>query len=285
MPDPGNLRPLEPAIIRDLSGKQNYSEYLNLSALLDLQQPLSVPPNHDEMLFIIQHHIAELWIKLLIHEIMSASAHIANDALGPCFKILARAKLIQTQLYEQWAVLETLTPNEFLAFRSVFGTASGFQSAQYRKLEFLMGNKNRELVEVFSYDPPIQKDLLLTLESPSIYDQFLRHLARRGLPIPESATERDWSLPYQSNPAITDVFATIYGDPHSYWDAYELCEKLVDVEEYFQLWRFRHMKTVERVIGFKRGSGGSSGVGFLKRALELRFFPELLDVRTVLLQK
>ncbi len=285
MPDPENLRPLEPAIVRDLSGQLNYSQYLNLSALLAQQQPLSSPPHHDEMLFIVQHQVAELWIKLLIHEISAATDHIQHDSLDSCFKILSRAKLIQIQLYEQWAVLETLTPSEYMEFRSVLGHASGFQSPQYRKLEFLLGNKNRDLIQVFSYDPTIQQELLTALEAPSIYDEFLRLLARRGLPIPASATQRDWSLPYQKDSAITDVFATIYQEPRLYWDAYEMCEKLVDVEEYFQLWRFRHMKTVERIIGFKHGTGGSSGVGFLKRALELNFFPELLDVRTRLLQK
>jgi tryptophan 2,3-dioxygenase len=189
------------------------------------------------------------------------------------------------QLFEQWAVLETLTPPEYLEFRGVLGHASGFQSHQYRKLEFLLGNKNREAIRVFAYDLAIQADLEATLEAPSLYDEFLRHLARRGFAVPRECTERDWSEPYQKNEALVAVIRTIYEHPHEYWDAYEMCEKLVDVEEYFQLWRFRHMKTVERIIGFRPGTGGSSGVGFLKQALELTFFPELLAARTALVQR
>jgi tryptophan 2,3-dioxygenase len=280
-----NQRPLEAGIVTDLEGRLSYAGYLCLPELLAQQRPRSQPPHHDEMLFIIQHQVTELWIKQLIHELSAAIRFVQHDRLDPCFKILARAKLIQMQLFEQWAVLETLTPPEYLEFRGVLGHASGFQSYQYRKLEFLLGNKNREAVRVFAYDPAIERDLEATLEAPSLYDEFLRHLARRGFAVPPECTERDWSEPYQKNEALVAVIRTIYEHPHEYWDAYEMCEKLVDVEEYFQLWRFRHMKTVERIIGFRPGTGGSSGVGFLKQALELTFFPELLAARTALLQK
>jgi tryptophan 2,3-dioxygenase len=280
-----NERPLESGIVTDFSSRMSYSGYLRLPELLAQQRPLSQPEHHDEMLFIIQHQVSELWMKQLIHELSAAIQFVRHDQLDPCFKILSRAKLIQMQLFDQWAVLETLTPSEYMEFRGVLGHASGFQSYQYRKLEFLLGNKNRDALKVFDYDPAIHADLLATLEVPSLYDEFLRDLSRRGLPVPSECVERDWSQPYGKNDALVEVFRIIYEHPHEYWDAYEMCEKLVDVEEYFQLWRFRHMKTVERIIGFRPGTGGSSGVGFLRRALELTFFPELLDVRTGLKQR
>src|SRR5215467_5010233 len=280
-----NLRPLESGIFTDFHDRMSYAGYLCLDGLLAAQCPLSNPPHHDEMLFIIQHQVSELWIKLLIHELTSAIQHVQHDQLDPCFKILSRAKLIQMQLFDQWAVLETLTPSEYLEFRSVLGHASGFQSHQYRKLEFLLGNKNRDALKVFEDFPKIHEDLQAVLEAPSLYDEFLRHLKRRGLPIPEACVARDWSQPYEKNEDLVDVLRKIYERPREHWDAYEMCEKLVDVEEYFQLWRFRHMKTVERIIGFRPGTGGSSGVGFLRQALELTFFPELFAVRTGLRQR
>jgi len=280
-----NERPLEPGIVTDFSDRMSYAGYLRLPELLDQQRPLSSPEHHDEMLFIIQHQVSELWIKLLIHELTAAIRFVQRDQLDPCFKILSRAKLIQMQLFNQWAVLETLTPSEYMEFRGVLGHASGFQSYQYRKLEFLLGNKNRKAIQVFAHDPAIHADLLAALEAPSLYDEFLRHLARRGLPVPKECVERDWSQPHQQNDALVEVLRTIYENPRQHWDAYEMCEKLVDVEEYFQLWRFRHMKTVERIIGFRPGTGGSSGVGFLRKALDLTFFPELLAVRTGLKQR
>lgn len=280
-----NERPLEPGIVTDFSDRMSYAGYLRLPGLLDQQRPLSRPEHHDEMLFIIQHQVAELWIKQLIHELSAAIRFVQQDQLDPCFKILSRAKLIQMQLFNQWAVLETLTPSEYMEFRGVLGNASGFQSYQYRKLEFLLGNKNRGALRVFEHDPKIHVDLLAALEAPSLYDEFLRHLARRGLAVPQECVERDWSEPYEKNDALVEVFRGIYERPREHWDAYEMCEKLVDVEEYFQLWRFRHMKTVERIIGFRQGTGGSSGVGFLLQALELTFFPELLAVRTGLKQR
>jgi tryptophan 2,3-dioxygenase len=280
-----NQRPLEAGIFTDFHDRMSYAGYLCLDGLLSQQRPLSSPPHHDEMLFIIQHQVSELWIKQLIHELSAAIRHVQQDQLDPCFKILSRAKLIQMQLFDQWAVLETLTPSEYMEFRGVLGHASGFQSYQYRKLEFLLGNKNRDALKVFVDFPVIHQELQAALEAPSLYDEFLRHLKRRGLAIPEECIERDWSEPYEKNEELVEVLRQIYERPREYWDAYEMCEKLVDVEEYFQLWRFRHMKTVERIIGFRPGTGGSSGVGFLKQALNLTFFPELFAVRTGLKQR
>ena len=277
-----NRRALEPGIERDLAGRTTYAGYLDLPRLLDAQHPLSRPEHHDEMLFIVQHQVSELWMKLVIHELRAAIAHLQQDRLDPCAKILARVKQVQRQLFEQWAVLETLTPSEYLEFRHVLGPASGFQSLQYRCIEFLLGNKNSEMVAVFAHDADAQRTLRVILEAPGLYDEFLRHLARRGHAVPAACIERDWSQPHHREPALVPVFRRIYADTHTHWAAYALCEQLVDVEESFQLWRFRHMKTVERIIGHKRGTGGSSGVGFLKQALELTFFPELLEVRTVL---
>jgi tryptophan 2,3-dioxygenase len=282
---PKNQRPLETGIVTDFAKRLSYSGYLCLPQLLAQQKPLSSPQHHDEMLFIIQHQVSELWIKQLIHELTAAIGYVQQDMLDPCFKILSRAKLIQMQLFEQWGVLETLTPSEYLEFRSVLGHASGFQSYQYRKLEFLLGNKNRDAIKVFQHDPAIHADLTATLEAPSLYDEFLRLLARRGLPIPANCVERDWAEPYQESEEVVEALRVIYEGIPQYWDAYEMCEKLVDVEEFFQLWRFRHMKAVERIIGFRQGTGGSSGVAFLRQALELTFFPELLAVRTRLRQK
>jgi tryptophan 2,3-dioxygenase len=279
-------RELEPGIVTDLKNRLTYAGYLRLDLLLSAQQPLSgtatEPPRHDEMLFIIQHQTSELWMKLAIHELKAALAFVREDRLDACFKILARLKLIQKQLFEQWAVLETLTPSEYEAFRPVLGSSSGFQSAQYRAFEFLLGNKQRALVDVFSYDAATHAELTAILEAPSLYDEYLRHLARRGLPVPAECVERDWAEPHVRNPDLVPVFKTIYEDPERWWDAYEMAEKLVDVEESFQLWRFRHLKTVERTIGYKTGTGGSSGVAFLRKALSHTFFPELIDVRTVI---
>lgn len=280
-----NQRPLEAGIFTDFHDRMSYAGYLCLDGLLSQQRPLSSPPHHDEMLFIIQHQVSELWIKQLIHELSAAIRHVQQDQLDPCFKILSRAKLIQMQLFDQWAVLETLTPSEYMEFRGVLGHASGFQSYQYRKLEFLLGNKNRDALKVFVDFPTIHQELQAALEAPSLYDEFLRHLKRRGLAIPQECIERDWSEPYEKNEELVEVLRQIYERPREYWDAYEMCEKLIDVEEYFQLWRFRHMKTVERIIGFRPGTGGSSGVGFLKQALNLTFFPELFAVRTGLKQR
>jgi len=275
-----NQRPLESSIVRDFSRKLSYSGYLSLNGLLAQQHPLSDPQHHDEMLFIIQHQVAELWIKLMIHELTAAIEYIRHDRIPPTLKVLSRVKLIQMQLFDQWAVLETLTPSEYMEFRGVLGNASGFQSFQYRKLEFLLGNKNAESIQVFAHDKPVYDDLRRTPESPSLYDEFLLYLARRSYNIPVECLERDWSAPHIRNEALVDIFREIYRNAKQHWEAYEMCEKLVDVEEYFQLWRFRHLKTVERIIGFRTGTGGSSGASFLRQALDLTFFPELLTSRT-----
>jgi tryptophan 2,3-dioxygenase len=282
-----NLRSLERDITTDLRDRLTYGGYLQLDTLLSAQMPLSgseqgEPPHYDEMLFIIQHHVSELWMKLIIHELKAALVLLRADDVGPCLKILARVKQVQRQLFEQWAVLETLTPSEYLQFRHVLGPASGFQSLQYRTIEFLLGNKNADMVDLFGHAPAQQAQLREVLEAPSLYDEFLRHLHRQGHAVPAGLLERDFSQPHQRTPALIPVFKRIYENPEEFWSEYHLCEQLVDVEESFQLWRFRHMKTVERIIGFKRGTGGSSGVGFLRKALDLTFFPELLDVRTVL---
>src|ERR1700722_12673412 len=275
-----NQRPVEAGIVSDFSKRLSYADYLSLDGLLAQQRPLSQPQHHDEMLFIVQHQVSELWIKLVIHELSAAIEHICQDRLPSALKILSRVKLIQMQLFEQWAVLETLTPSEYMEFRSVLGNASGFQSYQYRKLEFLLGNKNADTIKVFAHDAIIYDDLYRSLESPSLYDEFLRYLFRRGYSVPEKCRERDWSKPYIRDEALVEIFREIYRNPKQHWEAYEMCEKLVDVDEYFQLWRFRHLKTVERIIGFRHGTGGSSGAGFLRQALELTFFPELLASRT-----
>ncbi len=277
-----NRRELEQGIEVDLRDRQNYGGYLQLDTLLSAQKPLSEPTHHDEMLFIVQHHVSELWMKLIIHELRAATALLSTDQTDTSLKILARVKQIQRQLFEQWAVLETLTPTEYQQFRHVLGPASGFQSQQYRMIEFLLGNKYAEMLAVFNHDPLRQAELRAVLEAPSLYDEFLRHLARAGHAIPADCIERDWSLPHRRREDLVPVFKRIYENADEFWSEYHFCEQLVDVEESFQLWRFRHMKTVERIIGHKRGTGGSSGVGFLKKALDLTFFPELLDVRTVI---
>jgi tryptophan 2,3-dioxygenase len=268
----------DPGIIKDLARETSYGGYLQLDKLLSAQQPRST--HHDEMLFIIQHQTSELWMKLLVHELAAAIAHVRADELSPCFKILARAKQVQRQLFEQWAVLETLTPTEYVQFRHVLGPASGLQSHQFRAIEFLLGNKQEARLNLFNFDLNVKNFLEKLLHSPSLYDEFLRYLARRGMPIPRERVERDWTQPYERHPAVVQVFKRVYEDPQGHWAEYDMCEKLVDLEENFQLWRFRHVKTVERVIGFKRGTGGTAGVAFLRRTLEVPLFPELLDVRT-----
>jgi tryptophan 2,3-dioxygenase len=269
-----------PEFITDLAADTSYGGYLGLERLLGAQQPRS--SHHDEMLFIIQHQTSELWMKLMIHELAAAIAHVKSDDLAPCFKILARVKQIQRQLFEQWGVLETLTPSEYAMFRNVLGPASGLQSHQFRAIEFLLGNKISNRIDVHRYDSRISTFLENLLRSPSLYDEFLRYLARKGMPVPAERVERDWTQPYERHPGVTAVFKTVYESTQQYWAEYDMCEKLVDVEENFLLWRFRHVKTVERIIGFKRGTGGTAGVSFLRKTLETSLFPELIDVRTEL---
>ena len=273
-------RAFEQGIQTDLSNRLDYAGYLDLPTLLSAQHCRSAGPHHDEMLFIIQHQTSELWMRLIIHELRAAIAAVQADRLEPTFKILARVKLIQRALFDQWGILETMTPTEYAEFRGVLGPASGFQSHQYRTIEFLLGNKDANAIRVFKHLPPIHSELEHTLRSPSLYDEFLRHLARRGMPVPKVCIERDWSQPIEPNAELVTVIKGIYTAPETQWDAYEMCEKLIDVDQQFALWRFRHLKTVERMIGYKRGTGGSSGVSFLRQAVEIRLFPELWDVRT-----
>lgn len=279
-----NQRELEAGIQRDLEGRMTYASYLRLDTLLSAQGLLSDPSYHDEMLFIVQHQVAELWLKLSIHEVGGAMVALDADRVDPALKMLTRFKRVQEQLFNQWAVLETMTPHEYLAFRDRLGPSSGFQSAQYRAVEFLLGNKNVDMLEVFAHDPPVQARLREVLEAPGLYDIVLRWLARRGHAIPTDILERDVRQGWQRDERLLPVFQKIYEAPDSFWPEYHLCEMLVDIEENFQLWRFRHMKAVERIIGYRPGTGGSSGVGFLRKALDLTFFPELLDVRTILRQ-
>ncbi len=280
MPRSMARRELEDSIHLDLQGALTYGDYLRLDELLAAQKPLS--SHHDEMLFIIQHQTSELWMKLLVHELRAAVKAVQADRLEASFKIFARVAQIQRMLFEQWSVLETLTPTEYLEFRDALGKSSGFQSWQYRAIEFLLGNKDEQLLGPHAHRPDLHAELEAILRAPSLYDEFLRHLHRKGHPVPDDVVERDFSKPLPRNQAVVAVFRAIYEAPERHWDAYEMAEKLVDVEERFQLWRFRHMLTVQRVIGFKQGTGGSSGVGFLRKALDQTFFPELWDVRTEL---
>lgn len=273
-------RDLEASIHVDLPREDTYGEYLQLDRVLGAQRPRSA--QHDELLFIIQHQTSELWMKLLLHELDHALECVKRDELEPCFKVFSRVAHIQRMLFEQWAVLETMTPSEYSKFRGALGRASGFQSYQYRALEFMLGNKVAAHLLPHRGDPVTHAWLAQRLEQPSLYDEFLRYLARRGHQIPEDRLHRDFTLPYERSEGVVRVFQHIYREPEAAWSAYELAEKLVDVEERFQLWRFRHMKTVHRIIGQKSGTGGSSGVAFLKQALEQSFFPELWDVRTQL---
>ena len=273
-------RELEEGIQRDFSASMSYGSYLDLDRLLSAQHPRSVPPQHDELLFIVQHQVAELWLKLMLHELRSARSLLATDDLAPALKRLARVKHIQNQLTEQWSVLATLTPSEYALIRPFLATSSGFQSYQYRAVEFMLGNKNRDMVAVFDHDPTAQQLLTEALAEPSLYDEFLRYLHRRGYAIPQAVLERDVTKPYRMDDDLVDVFAAVYADPAEHWGVYETCEELVDIEDNFQNWRFRHLQVVTRTIGHKVGTGGSSGVDFLRRALDLTFFPELYAVRT-----
>jgi tryptophan 2,3-dioxygenase len=273
-------RSLEKSIHSDLSRDDDYTGYLQLDRLLSAQLPLSDPPHHDEMLFIIQHQVAELWIKLVIHEIAAAIRYMREDKLPQAVKNLARVRHVQNQLYNQWKVLDTLTPSEYAEFRHVFGRASGFQSAQYRILEFVLGNKSRRMMKYYRHQPEWYQRLEQALTSPSLYEEFLMYLVRRGMPVPAQAIERDFSTARENDPGVVAVLRSIYENRSTHWSRYETCEALMDIANNVQFWRFHHMKTVERIIGHKPGSGGSSGVAFLKQALDVEFFPELLQVRT-----
>jgi tryptophan 2,3-dioxygenase len=262
----------------DLSDSLSYAHYLNLDKLLDAQHPLSY--QHDEMLFIVIHQVSELWMKLCLHELNAVVDCVRRDDLGPTFKMLARVSTIQQQLLQSWDVLATITPYDYSAFRNTLGRSSGFQSAQYRMLEFLIGNKNADLIEVFRADPAAYESLDRALRAPSLYDEVLRLLSRRGLNVPPQAIDRDFTQPYQASKQVAAAWLSVYHNSVKDWDLYELAERLVDLDYKFQLWRFTHVKTVERIIGNKRGTGGTGGVSYLTKALELKFFPELWTIRT-----
>ena len=264
----------------DLGESQSYGEYLGLDKILSAQQPVSY--EHDEMLFIIIHQASELWMKLCLHELTAALDHIRRDDLGPSFKMLARVARIQAQLVQAWDVLATLTPADYSAFRNHLGRASGFQSVQYRLLEFIIGNKTAQMIEVHKRDTDAYATLQRALHSPSLYDECLRLLSRRGFEIPDDYLDRDWSQPYLPSKQVAAAWLAVYHSVDDHWDLYELAEKLVDLDQKFQLWRFSHMKTVERIIGYKRGTGGTGGVSYLAKALELYFFPELWTIRTAM---
>ncbi|HWK36702.1 tryptophan 2,3-dioxygenase [Sphingomonas sp.] len=254
-----------------------YRSYLRLPELLDLQSPLT--DAHDELLFISIHQASEIWLKLSLHELRAARDCVIADNLAPAFKMMSRVARIQAQMIQSWEVLATMTPADYTAMRGKLGTSSGFQSDQYRAIEFLLGNKKPEMVDVHAGEPAVAAALRAELERPSLYDETIRLLARRGFDVP---TARDWTQPYAASPAVEAAWAAVYADPERYWDLYELAEKLVDLEYHVQLWRFGHLKTVERVIGFKMGTGGTAGVSYLAKVLEQGFFPELLSVRTAL---
>ncbi|MEL7310120.1 MAG: tryptophan 2,3-dioxygenase family protein [Pseudomonadota bacterium] len=275
-------REMERGIHTDLSRRENYSAYLQLEQLLSSQTPLSDPAHHDEMLFIVQHQVAELWMKLLIHEFEAAMDFMRQGRLKRASKCLARAKKVQQQLHNQWGVLDTLTPSEYAEFRHVFGNASGFQSPQYRMLEILLGVRNRKMLKVYEHRPEWHARLSEALDRPGVFDEFLSWLARCGHSVPESVLDRDFSEPRGVDDGVVRVLLRIYRNTREHWDAYEVCETLVDIANNFQFWRFRHLKTVERIIGHRPGSGGSSGVSFLRRALDQEFFEELIAVRTAL---
>lgn len=272
-------------MIVDISDEQihwdqdtSYGQYLQLDKILDAQTSLT--GEHDEAMFVIIHQTTELWLKLCLHELEAAIEKIHDDDLGPSFKMLARVSRIQTQLIQAWEVLATLTPTEYLRFRDSLGKSSGFQSWQYRLVEYAIGNRNAALIKVHEAHPDIYRQLEEALARPSLYDEALILLSHRGFDIPANYVERDWSQPYVPSTAVEDVWLQIYRESDYHWDLYELAEKLVDLEHHFQQWRFAHLKTVERIIGGKRGTGGSSGLAYLSKALDLRFFPELWTVRT-----
>ncbi|SFU42278.1 tryptophan 2,3-dioxygenase [Polaromonas sp. YR568] len=262
----------------DFSKSMSYGDYLQLDAILSAQKPLS--PDHNEMLFIIQHQTSELWMKLMLHELRGAIASVAKDELGSAFKMLARVSRIMEQLVHAWDVLATMTPPEYSAIRPYLANSSGFQSAQYRCIEFALGNKNAAMLKPHAHRPDLLAQVQAAYEAPSLYDEALRLLARRGLAVPASHTQRDWTQGYVESDAVEQAWLVVYRDPKKYWDLYQLGEELTDLEDAFRLWRFRHVTTVERVIGFKRGTGGTGGVSYLRKMLDVVLFPEIWKLRT-----
>ena len=264
----------------DLSKSMSYSDYLHLDAILAAQQPLS--PDHNEMLFIIQHQTSELWMKLMLHELRAAIRCIAADELGSAFKMLARVSKIMEQLVHAWDVLATMTPPEYSAIRPYLANSSGFQSAQYRCIEFALGNKNAAMLKPHQHRADLLAMVQTAYEAPSLYDEALRLLARRGIAVPASHTERDWTQAYVASEGVVESWLVAYRNPKAHWDLYQLGEELTDLEDAFRLWRFRHVTTVERVIGFKRGTGGTGGVSYLRKMLDVVLFPEIWSLRTQL---
>lgn len=268
----------ENRIHTDFEKEMSYGDYLQLRAILSSQKRVS--HHHDEMLFIIIHQVSELWMKLILHELQAAMESIRQDDLEPAFKMLSRVSRIQQQLIHSWDVLSTLTPAEYIQFRDKLGHSSGFQSYQNRLIEFAMGSKNLHVLSVYKHKPELFQKLKQALDEPSIYDLAIRAMAKRGLPIDQQSLQRDWSVNYQPQASVEAGWLAVYRDVNQYWDLYELAEKLVDIASNHQQWRFNHMNTVERIIGHKPGTGGSSGVPYLKRVLDQRFFPELWSLRT-----
>ena len=262
----------------DFSHAMSYGDYLQLDAILNAQKPLS--PDHNEMLFIVQHQTSELWMKLMLHELHAAVACVARDQLPAAFKMLARVSKIMEQLVHAWDVLATMTPPEYSAIRPYLAQSSGFQSYQYRCIEFALGNKNAAMLKPHAHRPDLLAMVQAAYEAPSLYDEALRLLARRGLPVPASHTERDWTQPYMENKAVEEAWLQVYRQPEQHWDLYQLGEELTDLEDAFRLWRFRHLTTVERVIGLKRGTGGTGGTSYLRKMLDVVLFPEIWTLRT-----
>jgi tryptophan 2,3-dioxygenase len=264
----------------DFSKSMSYGDYLSLERILSAQHPLS--PDHNEMLFIIQHQTSELWMKLALYELRAALASVHRDDLPPAFKMLARVSRILEQLVQAWSVLATMTPSEYTAMRPYLGASSGFQSYQYRQIEFLLGNKNEQMLKPYAHDPEILAEMTAALEAPSFYDEVVQLLARRGFPIAAQRLERDWTQPMALDASVEAAWLEVYRNPARHWELYEMAEELVDLEDAFRQWRFRHVTTVERIIGFKQGTGGTSGAPYLRKMLDVVLFPELWHVRTVL---
>ncbi|MDA7414754.1 tryptophan 2,3-dioxygenase [Xenophilus arseniciresistens] len=285
--DPGARRPEdivhEEKAQLDFSKSMSYGDYLHLDEVLNAQHPLS--PAHDEMLFIVQHQTSELWMKLMLHELRAAILAIANPSENTkpeAFKMLARVSRIMEQLVNAWTVLSTMTPPEYTAMRPYLANSSGFQSAQYRCIEFALGNKNAAMLKPHAHRPELLAQVEAAWRAPSLYDEALRLMARQGIPVPADRLERDWTQPYEASAGVEQAWLTVYRDPHAHWDLYQLGEKLTDIEDAFRLWRFRHVTTVERVIGFKRGTGGTGGVSYLRKMLDVVLFPEIWTLRTAL---
>ncbi len=262
----------------DFSRTMSYVDYLHLDEVLGAQHPLS--PSHDEMLFIVQHQTSELWMKLMLHELDAAIAGVREDRLQPVFKMLARVGRVMEQLVGAWSVLATMTPPEYTAMRPYLGSSSGFQSMQYRCIEFALGNKNAAMLKPHAHRPDLLAQVEAAWRAPSLYDESLRLLARRGMAMPASHLERDWTQPYEASEAVEQAWLQVYRDPQAHWDLYQLGEKLTDIEDAFRLFRFRHVTTVERIIGLKRGTGGTGGVSYLRKMLDVVMFPEIWSLRT-----